>query len=86
MDPLQHIDRTLDARGLLCPEPVLRVRTELRSMSSGQLLEVLADDPLVELDLRVFCERFGHQLSEAGEFQGAQRFLLRVGPASTGNS
>ena len=86
LDPLLRIDRRLDARGLLCPEPVFRVRSEIRNMRSGELLEVLADDPLAELDLRVFCERFGHQLSESEPFQDARRFLIRIAPVGAPDS
>ncbi|MDT8410112.1 MAG: sulfurtransferase TusA family protein [Wenzhouxiangellaceae bacterium] len=60
--PLQTADRTLDAIGLQCPEPVFRTRRELARMQPGERLEVRADDPLAELDLAVFCQQTGHQL------------------------
>ena len=52
----------LDAIGLICPEPVVRASVLLRSMASGALLQIDVDDPLAELDFRVFCERTGHEL------------------------
>ena len=52
----------LDATGLLCPEPVVRASALLRKMTSGSLLRIDVDDPLAELDFRVFCERTGHEL------------------------
>ena len=51
----------LDAIGLICPEPVVRASALLRSMASGTLLQIDVDDPLAELDFRVFCERTGHE-------------------------
>lgn len=70
-------DRTLDAIGLMCPEPVFRARQCLATMEVGQVLEVLADDPLAEIDLAVFCERTGHELLARNEFDGGWTFLLR---------
>ena len=51
----------LDAVGLLCPEPVVRASHLLREMKSGLVLQIDVDDPLAELDLRVFCDRTGHK-------------------------
>lgn len=81
VDRTERSDRYLDARGLHCPEPVFRVRRALLSMRAGEWLDVLADDPLAEVDLRVFCQRFGHLLSGPEPEQDAQRFRIRVGPS-----
>lgn len=78
MDRAERIDKRLDARGLHCPEPLFRVRHAMLSMNAGSVLEVLADDPLAEVDLRVFCERHGHDLSGPEPDQGVQRFRIRV--------
>lgn len=73
---------TLDATGLLCPEPVIRVSRRVRDLASGSLLQVLVDDPLAELDLRVFCERTGHAfvgidtVQSDGESE-VQRIIIR---------
>lgn len=48
-------------------------------MAAGECLVVLADDPLAEVDLRVFCERFGHLLIGPETEQDAQRFRIQVG-------
>jgi tRNA 2-thiouridine synthesizing protein A len=45
-------DRTLDCLGLYCPEPVFKARMELDEMKKGEVLEVLADDPAAEEDIR----------------------------------
>ena len=47
-------DRTLDATGLKCPMPVLRARRSLKAMASGQVLELLADDPASARDVPAF--------------------------------
>lgn len=53
---------TLDARGLLCPLPVLKLRKHLKSMDIGTLITVLADDPAAAIDIPHFCNETGHKL------------------------
>lgn len=77
MSQLKAADQTLDATGLLCPEPVFRVRKVLAGMDAGQVLELRADDPLVEMDITVFCQRTGHRMLESKNNGGRWTFLLR---------
>jgi len=46
-------------------------------MAAGQLLEVSADDPLVEVDMAVFCQRTGHSIVSSKQSDGCWIFLLR---------
>ena len=48
---------TLDAIGLLCPEPLFQARTAIDALQPGEVLEVLADDPAAEEDLTRFAKR-----------------------------
>ncbi len=54
-------DQELDARGLLCPLPVLKARKRLIGMASGQVLRLLADDPAAVIDVPHFCSEAGHE-------------------------
>jgi tRNA 2-thiouridine synthesizing protein A len=65
----------LDARGLLCPLPVLKARKRLLTMAKGAELLVLADDPMALVDLPLFCREAGHELVG----QDGERFLIRRG-------
>ena len=40
------INQTLDTLGLRCPEPVMLVRKQIRHMQDGEVLLIIADDPL----------------------------------------
>ena len=51
----------LDATGLLCPLPVLKLRKHLKSMDIGTLITVLADDPAAAIDIPHFCNETGHK-------------------------
>jgi len=49
----------IDARGLLCPEPLVRTRLALRLAAAGAIVEIQATDPLAALDIEVLCARGG---------------------------
>jgi TusA-related sulfurtransferase len=55
-------DRTLDCLGLYCPEPVFKTRLELDELRIGETLEVLADDPAAESDIRSLVKNLGQEL------------------------
>ena len=55
-------DRTLDCVGLYCPEPVFKTRLELDEMKIGETLEVLADDPAAESDIRSLVKNLEQEL------------------------
>lgn len=61
----------IDALGLRCPEPLLRLRTAMREHPQQRQFVVLADDPMAPVDLGAFCARFGHSLVQD---PGGQRF------------
>ncbi len=69
--------RTLDCRGLYCPEPVFRTSEEISSVKVGEVLEVLADDPASESDIASWARRTGHELLSIEKRDGGFRFLIR---------
>jgi TusA-related sulfurtransferase len=54
--------RKLDCLGLYCPEPVFRTRMELDEMKVGEVLEVLADDPAAEEDIKSLVKNLGQEI------------------------
>lgn len=69
--------RTLDCLGLYCPEPVYRTRVELDKMEIGEVLEVLADDPAAESDIRSLVERLGQELIGVSREGSTVRILIK---------
>jgi len=53
---------TLDATGLRCPQPILKITAMLPHISAGDLLEVTADCTTFEEDVRKWCDRMGRTL------------------------
>ncbi|CAK7028971.1 sulfurtransferase TusA family protein [Saezia sanguinis] len=58
------VDQELDARGLFCPLPILKAKKALATMSSGQLLRVVATDSSSMQDFQAFAKQTGNELVE----------------------
>ena len=69
--------RTLDCIGLYCPTPVINTRREMDKLSVGQILEILADDPAAEEDLRAWAKRTGQRLIKVEKIPEGIRFLIQ---------
>jgi tRNA 2-thiouridine synthesizing protein A len=71
-EQIYAIIKQLDARGLICPEPVMLLHKMMREVSAGDCIEVLATDPSTQRDIPKFCQFLEHQLLkqsvENGEF------------------
>ena len=65
----------LDARGLKCPLPVLKLEKRLRSLPPGVELIVLATDPIAKIDIPLYCRRQGYALTLV-EAEGVLRFAV----------
>jgi TusA-related sulfurtransferase len=63
--------------GLYCPEPVFRARLELDKMVIGEILEMVADDPAAEEDIKSLVKRTGQELLEISKKGNALRFLIK---------
>ena len=61
--------KTLDATGLYCPEPVMMLHGIMDEIEEGEVVYVIATDPSTERDIPKFCEFLGHTLhkTQAGE-------------------
>ena len=70
-------NRTLDCLGLYCPEPVFRVRLELDKMKIGEVVEVLADDPAAEEDIKSLVKRLEQQLINTRKEGNTIHFLIK---------
>ena len=54
--------KTIDVKGLFCPEPVFRTKIEVERMGVGEILKVMADDPEAEEDISRWVNRIGHEM------------------------
>ncbi|MHA1784785.1 MAG: sulfurtransferase TusA family protein [Candidatus Helarchaeota archaeon] len=54
--------KTIDTIGLFCPVPLFQTRESIDSLNVGEVLEVIADDPAAEEDIKRFAKRTGHEI------------------------
>ena len=73
------VQQTLDAKGLLCPLPVLKARKALAGLAVGEVLRVLATDKASVIDFPHFCNVTNHQLLDQSEEEGVFSYLIRRG-------
>ncbi|WND03950.1 sulfurtransferase TusA family protein [Temperatibacter marinus] len=66
----ESISYELNARGMRCPMPVLRLRRKLAEMQSGDTILIYFDDPNAAKDIPAFCVESGHSLIEIDEKLG----------------
>ena len=62
MEQIAKSDRILDLRGVSCPWSILKAKSQLIGMEPGEVLEVLATDPLMSEDFPKVLGRSGHQV------------------------
>ncbi len=70
-------DQILDAKGLNCPLPILKAKKALKSLESGQTLEILSTDPGSVADFAAFCRTTGNELVEQSDDAGVWTYLIR---------
>lgn len=67
------LTKEVDARGLQCPGPILRVKSEITKIRDGEAIRISATDPGFASDIQAWCKSTGHQLLElkpaAGKYQ-----------------
>lgn len=68
--------QTLDAKGLLCPLPVLRARKAIKAMAIGDVLVVEATDAGAPRDFQAFCEATGNALLSSTDSDGVFRLEI----------
>ena len=67
----------LDCIGLYCPMPILKTREEMDKLATGEILEVLADDPAAEEDLKAWAKRTGQKILEIEKTDTGMRFIIQ---------
>lgn len=69
----------LNARYLLCPLPVIRVQEKVKTLTPGDILEVVGTDPGVMQDIPAWCRINGHRILETQSVDDEYFISLEVG-------
>ena len=70
------VDKTLDVRGEICPNPDVRTMTTLEKMEKGQILEVLVDYPLSVERIPRNVENRKHKVLKVEQVSGPEHRIL----------
>ncbi len=76
MDSRQTANQ-VDARGLVCPMPTIRLGQAIRKVEVDQLVEVWTDDPGSEENMAAWCKNTGHELVEQSSEDSTFRYVVR---------
>ena len=71
------VESTLDAQGLKCPMPVVKTSKEIKNVSIGGILEILATDPGSMADITAWTKSTGNELLKAEKEEGVFKFYVR---------
>lgn len=74
-----NIAKTLDAKGLACPMPIVRTKKEIDSLNAGEVLEVLVTDKGSLKDFPAWAESSGHTIVDQKEENGVLYFYIQKG-------
>jgi tRNA 2-thiouridine synthesizing protein A len=69
--------KSIDVRGLYCPEPVFRTKMEIERLTIGDVLKIVADDPESEEDISRWVKRNGHELLAINKSQKDLEFIIK---------
>ena len=72
-----EFDLEVDASGLQCPLPLLRLKKALQTVNSGAVLKIIATDPAAHLDFGVFVQQAGHTILEVLKNKEQQIFFIQ---------
>ncbi len=67
----------LDAKGLMCPMPIVQLAKKIKTMKVGDELELISDDVGSKEDVPAWCQRTGNQLVEQKEAGGVYTYRIK---------
>jgi tRNA 2-thiouridine synthesizing protein A len=72
-----QVDKTVDAKGQVCPMPIVMLAKAFKDLSAGQVLAITATDPGGKKDVAAWAEKTGNILLEMFEDHGVLTFYLK---------
>ncbi len=71
------IAKTLDAKNLSCPLPILKTKKAIAEIEIGEFLEVLSTDPGSVADFKAWTNSTGHELADQSAENGIFRYIIK---------
>ncbi len=77
MAPTLHVDSFVDAKGQMCPMPILTLAKAMRTLPTGQVIAIAATDAGAKADIPAWCEKTGNILLNTAEENGVLTFYVQ---------
>lgn len=74
---VSQMTRSIDARGMPCPGPLMSLIGAIREGTVGDVIEVLSSDEGSNTDIPAWVAKAGHDLVEVSPEDGYARFVIR---------
>jgi len=75
--PVVEVTDWVDARGLSCPMPIVKLAQAVKAIPSGACVELLATDLGSTKDVAAWCRATGHELIDQSSDGVVYRFVIR---------
>jgi tRNA 2-thiouridine synthesizing protein A len=72
-----HVDKVVDARGQMCPMPVLTLKRVVKGLATGQVLAISATDQGAKRDIPAWADATGNTLLGMTEEAGVLTFYIK---------
>jgi TusA-related sulfurtransferase len=72
-----NVTRSIDARGMPCPGPLMSLIGAIREGTVGDVIEVLSSDEGSKTDIPAWIAKAGHEIVEVVEEPDFSRFVIR---------
>lgn len=69
--------KTVDARAMACPGPLLEAKKSIGSVQVGEVLEIWAGDPNTKNDMPRWCKKVGHEYLGDLVADGYERLFIK---------
>ncbi len=79
--PPPEVTQEIDACGLACPGPIMKLRAGLEAAAEGQAVRISATDPGFPADAQAWCQATGHRLVDLTSDNGTHRATVQRLPA-----
>jgi len=74
-DSVENDEIVLDTSGTECPIPVLKARKLARKLKNGNVIRIIATDPLATADFKHYCSQSGFEF--LGSYNEGGKIIIR---------
>ncbi len=71
------VDKTMDLKGLPCPQPVIKVSKGIKEIQVGQVLEAITTDPGSLADFPAWARTSGNEILKTEQGSGLITFWIK---------